>query len=1089
MIDTAFLKSGHYWGSTDLAAMQFSLLTSVPSYYLVPPIALAHATLFNPDTEFAFTIDTNSSNFDQEDVARFLLLDPLALTGFAGTNTINDRFVDTVDYAVSGDNYRVSFADVIGINLTEATPGVGQITFVNQDRYTSSQDSIAYLPTGLNQTSGVAGDIFINGLDTDKQTYLAPGEEGFWVILHELGHAIGGLNDYSGGTYDSQKYSMMSYNTYGVPHSSTGDVVYASGLQLLDIAALQETYGSWNFATRTGNTEYSLGKDLGFAGATADDPFLYTIWDGGGDDTIDASLFNVGAEIDLRQGRFSSIGKDASGGAWAIDAAAHPTNDPDPGNVAIAYGTIIENAIGTSSVDFLIGNAWSNTLTGGAGNDQFWGDGYIYDGDTARQIFFDQPTADNDIMLGGTGDDTFHLWSGVKDPVEIEFGGGYDYVDGGDDDDTVWLLLADDTAVQVGGTHNLLKSWHHVVDVETISLSHDVETHFMIHQVGVAYQNYSTITLDYSAQGTALTANLSAPTITVGTETDSFTNEAYIVGTNHGDTFNGTHAEVDRIYAGGGDDSVTMKFGLTVFYSDGDDTVYAGDLGTVILPVGVDASALSYSVVNLTGPVSTYDDEGWDTSTWTGDIQIEIDGLGSILFKEQYTHTTRRAGSDLYSGDVAVVLQTAAGNRTYSVFADGPPGASALDHTASTPAAGIVHGKWTADSFSFVTFSNAYAFYANGGDDTITTRLDNLTIDGGSGTDTLVIAGSLFDWEADWNIGNYLEITDGSVEYEAHSIEFFQFSDHLVSAHNLRNAYSGTSGNDTYEGSNLVEYVFGAGGQDWFQGGGGNDKLFGGDGDDILEGDNDDDLLDGGSGSDQLYGDNGNDTLYGGAGSDLLQGLEGHDLLYGDGDGDTLQGGEGNDTLYGGTGADAMYGDAGTDALYGEDGGDGLFGGDGNDLLVGGAGDDDLFGGNNNDVLVGGAGYDYLYGNAGADIFFFQDVEIGTTHDTVWDFNLSHGDKIDFSELLTAYDPLTDAIADFVGIAIVSGDTLIGVDKDGTGSAHAFELVAVLDNVIPPSTNPRRDLALRSMQGSAPAPVALPGQSGQTNRPSLFHAG
>ena len=37
--------------------------------------------------------------------------------------------------------------------------------------------------------------------------------------------------------------------------------------------------------------------------------------------------------------------------------------------------------------------------------------------------------------------------------------------------------------------------------------------------------------------------------------------------------------------------------------------------------------------------------------------------------------------------------------------------------------------------------------------------------------------------------------------------------------------------------------------------------------------------------------------------------------------------------------------------------------------------------------------------------------------------------------------------------------------------------------------NPRRDLTLRSMTGSAPAPVAQPGQIGQTNRPSLLHVG
>jgi putative transposase len=36
--------------------------------------------------------------------------------------------------------------------------------------------------------------------------------------------------------------------------------------------------------------------------------------------------------------------------------------------------------------------------------------------------------------------------------------------------------------------------------------------------------------------------------------------------------------------------------------------------------------------------------------------------------------------------------------------------------------------------------------------------------------------------------------------------------------------------------------------------------------------------------------------------------------------------------------------------------------------------------------------------------------------------------------------------------------------------------------------NLRRDLRLRSMTDSAPAPLAHPGQIGQTNRPSLLHA-
>lgn len=114
-----------------------------------------------------------------------------------------------------------------------------------------------------------------------------------------------------------------------------------------------------------------MGQGLGFSGATADDAFLYTIWDGGGNDTIDASGFDVRAEIDLREGRFSSIGKDSTGTKWDDDALPNNPDDPDPGNVAIAYGTKIENAIGTDFDDSFIGNASNNLLQGGLGSDTY----------------------------------------------------------------------------------------------------------------------------------------------------------------------------------------------------------------------------------------------------------------------------------------------------------------------------------------------------------------------------------------------------------------------------------------------------------------------------------------------------------------------------------------------------------------------------------------------------------------------------------------------------------------------------------------------------------------------------------------------
>ena len=67
---------------------------------------------------------------------------------------------------------------------------------------------------------------------------------------------------------------------------------------------------------------------------------------------------------------------------------------------------------------------------------------------------------------------------------------------------------------------------------------------------------------------------------------------------------------------------------------------------------------------------------------------------------------------------------------------------------------------------------------------------------------------------------------------------------------------------------------------------------------------------------------------------------------------DTLHGGKGKDTLNGGKGKDKLYGDAGNDKLFGDAGNDLLNGGSGKDTLYGGAGNDTLTGGSGKDVFV-----------------------------------------------------------------------------------------------------------------------------------------
>lgn len=134
--------------------------------------------------------------------------------------------------------------------------------------------------------------------------------------------------------------------------------------------------------------------------------------------------------------------------------------------------------------------------------------------------------------------------------------------------------------------------------------------------------------------------------------------------------------------------------------------------------------------------------------------------------------------------------------------------------------------------------------------------------------------------------------------------------------------------------------------------------------------------------------------------------------------GDTYNGIE---NVTGGAGADALFGDAFANALLGLGG---------NDYISGGVGDD---------ILSGGAGNDYVLGGAGRDTFVF-DSFIGV--DTLLDFNLSQGDRLDISALLEPDSVGQAAIRDYVSLQRSGFDLLLSVDADGAENAHESILVA-----------------------------------------------
>ena len=147
--------------------------------------------------------------------------------------------------------------------------------------------------------------------------------------------------------------------------------------------------------------------------------------------------------------------------------------------------------------------------------------------------------------------------------------------------------------------------------------------------------------------------------------------------------------------------------------------------------------------------------------------------------------------------------------------------------------------------------------------------------------------------------------------------------------------------------------------------------------------------------------------------------------------------------VLGNHGANTLTGTAAHDTIFGMGGNDTIRGGAGNDKLFGNSGNDYLYGQDGNDILVGGLGTDTLSGGKGADTFVF-DNRSGV--DTITDFNRAEGDRIDLSAVLESFDPLTDAITDFVSARNSGKDTILSIDTNGTAAGGLAD-IAVLQNV------------------------------------------
>ncbi|NQV27379.1 MAG: hypothetical protein HQ518_23775, partial [Rhodopirellula sp.] len=148
--------------------------------------------------------------------------------------------------------------------------------------------------------------------------------------------------------------------------------------------------------------------------------------------------------------------------------------------------------------------------------------------------------------------------------------------------------------------------------------------------------------------------------------------------------------------------------------------------------------------------------------------------------------------------------------------------------------------------------------------------------------------------------------------------------------------------------------IVGSSGNDTLKGGAGNDLIVAGSGSDEVHGGAGDDFIRGGFGSDLLSGDAGDDTISGGGGRDVIDGGDDSDVVFGGRGPDTVRGGAGDDFVSGGAGRDSIDGDDGADTLIGGGGPDNLAGGNGSDTLNGTFRNDDFDDVVGRDTLIGG---------------------------------------------------------------------------------------------------------------------------------------